>query len=336
VTVTNDTSSILDEIEVEHPAAKMIVELSKSLNKDLGDGITKAIIIAGELLKNGKDLMDQKIHPNIIINGYSKALKKVISIIDSISEKISIDDKDKLKAIAITALNSKSTYGAKELLANIAIDAILKIIEKRGKENYIDLDLIQIMKKEGEQLQDTKTIEGVIIDKEVVHNNMPKIINGAKIALINHSLEITKTEFDTDIKITNPNQIIAFKHEEESMIKNMIDKIVETGANVIFCQKGIDDLAQDLLANKGIMAIRRVKRSDLIKLAKATHGNIIVDIKNMKLEDLGTAEIVTEYQIGKDKMIFVEKCKNPNSISVLIRGGTKQIIEDAERSFKMY
>lgn len=334
VTITNDTSSILDEIEVEHPAAKMIVELSKSLNKNLGDGITKALILAGELLKNGKDLIDQKIHPNIIINGYSKALNKAISVIDSLSEQITIDDKDKLKNIAITALNSKSTYGAKELLANIAIDAILKIVEKRDKRNYIDLDLIQVMKKEGEQLQDTKIVDGVIIDKEVVHNNMPKIINGAKIALINHSLEITKTEFDTDIKITNPNQIISFKHEEENMIKSMIEKIAETGANVIFCQKGIDDLAQDLLANKGIMAVRRIKRSDLIKLSKATHGNIIVDIKNMRSEDLGTAEKVTEHQIGKDKMIFVEKCKNPNSISVLIRGGTKHIIEDAERSFK--
>jgi thermosome len=334
VTITNDTYTILDEIEVEHPAAKMIKELAKVMNINSGDGITKAVIFAGELLKNGKDLMDQKIHPNIIINGFSKALIKAESIIDELSKQISIDNRDILKNIAITALNSKSTYGAQELLANIAIDSILKIIEKRGFANYIDLDLVQILKKEGEQLQDTQKIDGIIIDKEVVHNNIPKIINSAKIALLNHSLEITKTEFDTDIKITNPNQIISFKHEEENMIKTMIDKIVETGANVIFCQKGIDDLAQDMLAQKGVMAIRRVKRSDLIKLCKATHANIIVDIKTMKPGDLGNAEKVSENQIGKDKMIFVENCKNPNSISILIRGSTKQIIEEAEKSFK--
>lgn len=334
VTVTNDCFTILDEIEVEHPAAKMVIQVAKTLNKNVGDGVTKAVILAGELLRIGEELLDQKVHPNIIISAFNKALTKSLEILNKESKKIDISDVSKLRKIALTTLNSKSTFGSAEILADISTKAVSKIIEKRGDSNYVDLDLIQIIKKEGDQLNDSSLIEGVIIDKEVVNDTMPKLMHDGKIALIDHSLEITKTEFDTDIKITNPDQILGFKSQEELMIKKMVDKIAQTGANVVFCQKGIDDLAQHFLAANGIMAIRRVKRSDLRKLMKATHGNIITDLKNINSKDLGKANLVQEKQIGKDKMIFIEDCENPQSMSILIRGGTRHIIEDAERSLK--
>ncbi|MHA1339889.1 MAG: thermosome subunit beta [Promethearchaeota archaeon] len=334
VTVSNDCYTILDEIEVDHPAAKMAIELSKTMNKNCGDGVTKSVIFAGELLKAGYELIDQDLHPNTIINGFKKALTEIKNILNSLKIKIDITNKDILKKIALTALNTKNTFGAEELLSEMAVKTIDSIKELRGNNVYADLDLVQIMKKEGEQVKDSLMINGLIIDKEVVNATMPKIIKNAKIALINHSLEITKTEFDTDIRIMDPAQINAFKEQEEKMIKEMVEKIAKTGANVVFCQKGIDDLAQHYLAKHGIMAIRRVKRSDLIKLSKATHGKIIIDIDSITANDLGTAEVVKEEQVGKDKMIFIENCLNPKSISVLIRGGTKNIVDDAENSFK--
>ncbi|MBD3352306.1 MAG: thermosome subunit [Candidatus Lokiarchaeota archaeon] len=334
VTVTNDCYTILDEIEVEHPAAKMVIELSDSLNSNIGDGLTKALIMAGELLKIGVELLEQKIHPNIVTKGFNQALHKGMDIIDDQSQLIDGLDKDQLIDIAITALNSKTTFGAAKILAMIAVDCVLDIAEMRGDKKIIDLDLIQIIKKEGKQSTDTTKVNGVIVDKEIVNSTMPKSIKNAKIALINHSLEVTKTEFDTDIKIVDPSEVSSFKKQEENMLKKMVDTIVSSGANVIFCQKGIDDLAQHFLAKSGIMAIRRVKRSDLVKLSKATHANIIVDVNSINKNDLGAAEEVIERKIGKDKMVFVENCKNPNSISVLIRGGTRHVIEDAERSFK--
>jgi len=334
ITISKDCYTILEELEVEHPAAKMVIELAKTLNKNCGDGVARSIIFLGELLKLGNELIEQGIHPNIVLSGFKKSIVLIKKHIDSIKTKINLSDEEKLKDISSTTLNTKNTFGALNVLNDIAINTIKYIKELRGNKNYIDLDLVQIMKKEGEQVKDSTIIKGVIVDKEVVNESMPKIIKNAKIALINHSLEITKTEFDTDIRITDPSQIIELKKQEEQMIKKMIDKIAKTGANVVFCQKGIDDLAQYYLSNYGIMAIRRVKRSDLIKLSKATGGEIVIDIDSISSQNLGEAEIVREQQIGKDKMIFVENCKNPKSISVLIRGGTKNIIDDIERSLK--
>jgi thermosome len=333
-TVTNDCFTILDGIQVEHPAAKMAIQLSKTMNKNVGDGVAKSIIIAGELLSIGQELLEQKFHPNIVVNGFKKALNQTLKIIIDRSLIFDVNNENKLKLIAQTALNSKNTYGAKEILTNIVTEAAIKIMDKRGTKTIVDTDLIQIIKKEGEQLKSTMIVDGVIVDKEVVGDTMPKNILNAKIALIDHSLEITKTEFDTDIKIIDPLQLKEFKNQEELMIRTMVDQIVKTGATVVFCQKGIDDLAQHFLAQKNIMAIRRVKRSDLTKLMKATHGNIVTDLKSISEKDLGHSEKVEELQIGKDKMIFVTHCKDPKSISILIRGGTKQIIDDGERSIK--
>lgn len=333
VTVTNDSHTILDEIEVEHPAGKMVVQLSKIMNKNVGDGVTKAIILLGELLKFGKELLDQKLHPNVILSGYHKAVLKASEIIKDLATEISLDE-DKLKNIAKTALSTKTTFGAAEKIADIVSQACMHIIEKRGENDYIDLDLIQIMKKEGESLHNSSFINGMIIDKEVVSNSMPKLIKNAKIALLDHSLEVTKTEFDTDIQIVEPSQIQAFKQQEDDILHNLIQKIVDTGANVVFCQKGIDDLAQYYLSLNNVMAIRRIKRSDLRKLMKTTNGKIITDIKTIKSSDLGKAGSVEERQVGKDRMIFVEECENPKSISLLIRGGTRHVVEDVERAVK--
>jgi thermosome len=333
VTVTNDTYTILDEIEVDHPAAKMVVQLSKIMNKSVGDGVTKAIILLGEFLKYGKELLDQKLHPNVILGGYYKASQKASEFLDAIAASTTLE-MDILTAVARTALSTKNTFGALDKMADIASKACTHVIEKRGDSNYVDLDLIQIMKKEGESLHNSAFIKGMIIDKEVVHDSMPKSIKNAKIALIDHSLEITKTEFDADIRIVDPSQIQAFKQQEDAILHDLVQKIVDTGANVVFCQKGIDDLAQYYLSQHNIMAIRRIKRSDLEKLMKTTDAKIITDIKTISPKDLGIAGSVSESRVGKDKMIFVEECKNPKSISILIRGGTRHVIEDIERAMK--
>ncbi|TFG14080.1 MAG: thermosome subunit [Promethearchaeota archaeon] len=333
VTVTNDSYTILDEIEVEHPAGKIVVQLSKIMNKSVGDGVTKAVILLGELLKYGKELLDQKLHPNVILSGYYKAALKAGEVVKELAQEIIIDEAV-LKNVAKTALSTKATFGAVDKIADIVSKACMHIIEKRGENNYVDLDLIQIMKKEGESLHNSTFINGMIIDKEVVSNSMPKLMKNAKIALLDHSLEITKTEFDADIRIVDPSQIQAFKQQEDDILHNLIQKIVDSGANVVFCQKGIDDIAQYYLSLNNIMAIRRIKRSDLRKLMKTTNGKIITDIKTIIPSDLGKAGSVEERQVGKDKMIFVEECENPKSISILIRGGTRHVVEDVERAIK--
>ncbi len=333
VSVTKDAFTILDEIEVEHPAGKIVVQLSKIMNKNVGDGVTKAIILLGELLKYGKELLDQKLHPNIILNGYHKAVTMIDKFVNEIAITIPIDENN-LENVAKTALSTKETYGAIEKISKIAAQSCLQVLEKRGDKNYVDLDLIQIMKKEGESLQNSAFINGMIIDKEVVSETMPKAIKDAKIALIDQSLEITKTEFDADIRIVDPSQIQAFKQQENDILHNLVQHIVDTGANVVFCQKGIDDLAQYYLSLHNIMAIRRIKRSDLRKLMKTTGGKIITDVKAITSSDLGKAGSVEERSVGKDKMIFVEDCENPKSSSILIRGGTRHVVEDVERAIK--
>ena len=332
ITITNDGATILDEIEVEHPAAKMMVEVAKTQDDMVGDGTTTAVVLAGELLKRAEELLDQNIHPTVIVSGYRKAVQKAIEILNKIGVEINLEDRETLKKIALTSMSSKAIGAAKEHLAEIAIDAVKQIVEERGGKRVADIDNIQIIKKEGKSIFDTQLVNGIIIDKEVVHPGMPKRISEAKIALLNCPLEVEKTEFNAEIRIRDPSQMKAFLDQETRMLKEMVDKIKAVGANVVFCQKGIDDMAQHFLAKEGILAARRVKQSDMEKLARATGGRIVTDLDDLKSEDLGTAGLVEERKVGDDKMIFVEKCKNPRSVAILIRAGLERMVDEAERA----
>ena len=332
ITITNDGATILDEIEVEHPAAKMMVEVAKTQDDMVGDGTTTAVVLAGELLKRAEELLDQNIHPTVIVSGYRKAVQKAIEILNKIGVEIDLEDRETLKKIALTSMSSKAIGAAKEHLAEIAIDAVKQIVEERGGKKVADIDNIQIIKKEGKSIFDTQLVNGIIIDKEVVHPGMPKRISEAKIALLNCPLEVEKTEFNAEIRIRDPAQMKAFLDQETRMLKEMVDKIKAVGANVVFCQKGIDDMAQHFLAKEGILAARRVKQSDMEKLARATGGRIVTDLDDLKSEDLGTAGLVEERKVGDDKMIFVEKCKNPRSVAILIRAGLERMVDEAERA----
>ena len=332
ITITNDGATILDEIEVEHPAAKMMVEVAKTQDDMVGDGTTTAVVLAGELLKRAEELLDQNIHPTVIVSGYRKAVQKAIEILNKIGVEIDLEDRETLKKIALTSMSSKAVGAAKEHLAEIAIDAVKQIVEERGGKRVADIDNIQIIKKEGKSIFDTQLVNGIIIDKEVVHPGMPKRISEAKIALLNCPLEVEKTEFNAEIRIRDPAQMKAFLDQETRMLKEMVDKIKAVGANVVFCQKGIDDMAQHFLAKEGILAARRVKQSDMEKLARATGGRIVTDLDDLKSEDLGTAGLVEERKVGDDKMIFVEKCKNPRSVAILIRAGLERMVDEAERA----
>jgi len=333
IVVTNDGRTILDEMEVQHPAAKMMVQVAKAQDKEVGDGTTTAVIIAGELLKRAEELLEKKIHPTVVIHGYKLAAEKSLEILKNIAIKIDPKDRAILEEIAKTSMTSKIVGAERDKLAKIAVDAALQILEEKDGKFRVNIDLVQVVKKAGESIEDSKFIRGVIIDKEVVHSDMPKSVKNAKIALINAALEIEKTEFNAEIRITSPDQIMAFRQQEENMLKDMVEKIASTGANVLFCQKGIDDRAQHFLAKKGILAVRRVKKSDMEKLAKATGGRILNNIDELTSEDLGEAELVEERKIGNDKMVFVEGCKNPKAVSVLLRGGTERIVDEAERAF---
>lgn len=333
VVITNDGKTILDEIEVQHPAAKMMVQISKAQDNIAGDGTTTAVILAGELLKRAEELIDKKIHPTIVINGFKNAYAKALEILNEIGMPISPDDKKKLHYIAMTSMTSKIISSEREKLAKMAVDAVLQITEMRDGKHIADIDKIQVVKKAGGAISDSQYIEGIIIDKEVVHSDMPKMINNAKIALLDTPLEIEKTEFDAEIRITDPTKIFAFKEKEEQMLKEMIDKIVNVGANVVFCQKGIDDRAQHFLAKQGILAVRRVKKSDMEKLSKATGGRIITNLESLTNTDLGHAKTIEERKIANDKMVFVMGCKDPKAVSVLLRGGTERIVDEAERAF---
>ncbi len=334
VTITNDGATILDTIDVEHPAAKMIVEVAKTQDKKVGDGTTTSVIIAGELLSLAGELMEQSVHPTIIFRGYRKGLLKATEILKELAKKIDVNDTETLKKVAETSMNSKLIMGVKSHFADIAVKAISQIKEKRGETYAIDLDHVQIIKKEGKSLLDTDIVEGVIVDKEIVHSMMPKVIKNAKIALISSSLEIEKTEFDAEIKIQTPDQINKFLDEEENMLTRRVLQIKEIGANVVFCQKGVDDKAQTVLAKEGIMTIRRVKRSDMEKLAIATHAKIINNIFDCESADLGSAGKVEEKKIGEDNMIFVSQCAEPKAVSILIRAGIEHVVDEAERMIK--
>ncbi len=332
VTVTNDGATILDEIDVQHPAAKMIVEVAKTQDDEVGDGTTTAVVIASELLRRAEELINDKIHPTTIVSGYKKAGERAIEILNSIAIPVSLEDKDTLKKVAITSMNSKSVGGSKEHFADISLTAIKQIVEKSGDLSIADLDNIQIIKKEGKSLFDTQLVKGMIIDKEVVHPGMPKRVENAKIALLDCALEIEKTEVSAEIRITDPTQLKAFMDEETQMMKTMVEKIKSSGANVVLGQKGIDDTVQHFLAKEGIMTARRIKKSDMEKLARSTGGRIITTVDDLTTNDLGKAGLVEERKIGEDKMIFIEKCKDPKSVAILIRAGLERLIDEAERA----
>jgi thermosome len=332
ITITNDGAAILDEIEVEHPAAKMMVEIAKTQDDMVGDGTTTAVVLASELLKRAEELLDQNIHPTIIVSGYRKAAQKAMEVVNKIAIPVDIDDRETLRKVALTSMASKAVGPAKEHLAEIAIDAVKQIVEQRGDKRIADIDNIQIIKKTGKSLFETQLVKGVIIDKEVVHAGMPKKVENAKIALLDCPLEIEKTEFSAEIRIKDPTQMKAFLDQETKMLKEMVEKIKASGANVVFCQKGIDDMAQHFLAKEGILAARRVKQSDMEKLARATGGRIITDLDDLTPQDLGQAGFVEERKIGEDKMIFVEGCKDPRSVAILIRAGLERMVDEAERA----
>jgi len=332
ITITNDGAAILDEIEVEHPAAKMMVEIAKTQDTMVGDGTTTAVVLAGELLRRAEELLDQNIHPIILITGYRKAAQRAMETITSNSIPVQPDDKATLRKVAITTMGSKAVGSAKEHFAEIAIDAVRQITEQRGDKTIADIDNIQLIKKTGKSLFESQLVKGVIIDKEVVHPGMPKIVEKAKIALIDGALEIKKTEISAEIRIRDPLQMKAFLDQENKMLQDMTEKIKKSGANTVFCQKGIDDMAQHFLAKEGILTARRVKESDMEKLARATGGRIVTDLSDLSAKDLGEAGVVEERKVGDDKMIFVEKCKDPRSVAILLRAGLERMVDEAERA----
>ena len=332
VTITSDGRTILDEMDVEHPAAKMMIEVAKTQDDEVGDGTTTSVIVAGELLGKAEDLINKNVHPTVIIDGYRKAADKALQMLETIAITVEPKDKGYLKKVAMTSMASKLVAENREQLAEIVVEAVLDVAEKVGDEIRVDLDDIMVEKKPGESVTDTKLIKGIILDKEVVHPGMPKRVENAKIALLDTALEVEKTEFDAKINIETPEQMESFLKEEENMLREMVDKIAKSGANVLVCQKGIDDMVQHFLARKGVLAVRRAKKSDMEKLAKATGGKVVTNLNDMTKKDLGKAALVEERKIGDDKMTFVEGCKNPLSVAILIRGGTERIVDEAERS----
>ncbi len=332
VVVTNDGATILKKIDVEHPAAKMIVEVAKAQDETVGDGTTTAVILAGELLKKAEELMEQKIHPSTIISGYRKALDVAYRALQNITLTVDLKDKNTIKNVVKTALSSKSLGYALDHIADLAIESVLSVVKERDGKLVADKDDIQIVKKVGKSLMESELVRGIVIDKEVVHPAMPKRVENAKIALLDTPLEIEKTEFSAEIRIRDPSKIKAFLDEETNILKEMVDKIVSVGANVVVCQKGIDDAAQFFLAKAGILAVRRVKRSDMEKLAKATGGRIVTNIESLTEKDLGRAGLVEERKIGEDRLVFVEKCENPGAVSILIRAGLERQMDEAERA----
>ena len=333
VVITNDGATILKEIDVQHPAAKMMVEVAKTQDSEVGDGTTTSVILAGELLKRAEKLLQQKIHPTVITEGFRKAADKAVEILDSISIKSGIEDYDGLKNSGMTCMSSKIVSESKEMLAELCIEAIKAVAEKDENGKWkADIEKVQIQKKEGESIDDTRLIKGIILDKEVVSPSMPKSVKDAKILLLQSAVEIEKTEFDSKLQITSPDQIQQFLDEEEKMLRTMAEKIKNSGANVLICQKGIDDMAQHFLSKAGILAIRRVKKSDIEKLAKATGGAIFTNLNDVTPDKLGYAGLVEERKIMNDSWTFIEECKDPKSVVILIRGGTELIIDEVERA----
>jgi thermosome len=332
VIITSDGRTILDKMDIDHPAAKMMVEVAKTQDAEVGDGTTTAVILAGELLGKAETLIDKGIHPTVIVDGYNKAANKALEILEDTSIPVKPTGKEFLKKVAATSMASKLVSEKKKQLAQIAVEAVLHVARKVEQDYMVDLDDITVEKKPGQSLAETRLIEGLVLDKEVVHSGMPKRIEKAKIALLESALEVKKTEFDTKINIERPEQIESFMREEENMLKEMVEKIVASSATVVVCQKGIDDMVQYFLSRKGILAVQRAKESDMKQLEKATGGKGVTNMGELTKSDLGYAELVEERKIGDDKMIFIEGCKNPLSVAILIRGADKRFLDEAERS----
>ena len=333
ITITNDGATILDEMDVQHPIGKLLVEIAKTQDDEAGDGTTTAVILAGALLEEAEKLLEKNIHPTVIISGYKKALEAVIDHLRKIAIPIRRDDFETLKKVAATAMHGKVSETVKDYFAELAVKAMLQVAEEREPGKWVaDLDNVQIIKKHGGSLFDTQLVYGIVVDKEVVHAAMPRRVVNAKIALLDCPLEVEKPEIDAEIRIQSPDQVRAFLEEEENILRRYVDKLKEIGANVVFTTKGIDDIAQYWLAKAGIMAVRRVKRSDIEKLVKATGARLVTNIEDIKPEDLGFAGLVEERRVGDEKMVFIEQCKNPKAVSIVIRGGFERLVDEAERN----
>ncbi len=332
IVITNDGVTILEEMQVEHPAAKMVVEVAKTQDEEVGDGTTTAAILAGELLKRAEGLLDQEIHPTVITRGYKLAKEHSLKLVEGVSKKIGEKDDDLLNKIAITAMTGKSAERASEHLAGLAVKAVKMVIDRQDGKIAIDTDNIKVEKKQGGTIEDTELVNGLIIDKEIVHPGMPKIVKSAKIALVDTALEIEKTETDSQIQITSPDQMQKFLEQEEKMLKDMVDKIAASGCTVLFCQKGIDDVAQHYLSKKKIVAARRVKKSDMEKLVRATGARIVTSLDDLGGDDLGFAGLVEEKKVAGEQMLFVKECKEPKAVSLLVRGGTEHVVEEVYRA----
>lgn len=332
VTITNDGATILKEIDVQHPAAKMLVEISKTTDNEVGDGTTSVVVLAGAMLESAESLLDQNVHPTVIVDGYKKAAKKAKELLQEMANRVTPNDTESLTKIAKTAMQTKIVRKESDNLARIVVKAALAVAQQEENGFTLDVDEIKVDKKAGGSIKNSGIVRGVILDKEVVHSGMPKRVEEAKIILLNAAIEITKTETDAKINISDPNQLKAFLKEESNMIKNMTDKIIQSGANVVFCQKGVDDMAQHHLAKSDILVVRRVKESDLSKLSKSTGGRIVSNLQDLTAEDLGNAGLVEERKIEEDKWVFVQKCKDPKSVNILLRGGTQRVVDEVERS----
>ena len=332
VTITNDGATILKEIDAQHPAAKMMVEISKTIDTEVGDGTTSSVIFAGALLEKAEKLLEKDVHSTVIIDGYQAASEKALELLAKLAKAVKPDDRESLIKIAKTSMQSKLVSENSVPLSKLAVDAILKIVEKDGDKYSVDLDNLKVEKKAGGSIDDTALINGIVLDKEIVHSGMPTKIEKAKIALVNAALEVEKTEMSAEIRISDPTQMQQFLEEENKMLKSMVDKIHSIGANVLICQKGIDDISQHYLSKHGIMAVRRVKESDMTKLAKATGGRITTNLDDISTNDLGSAEIVQQKKVEADKWVFIEGCKNPRSVTILIRGGSQRVVDEADRS----
>jgi len=332
VTITNDGATILKEIDTQHPAAKMMVEISKTIDTEVGDGTTSSVVFAGALLEKAEKLLEKDVHSTVIIDGYQAASEKALELLAKLAKTVKPDDRESLIKIAKTSMQSKLVSEDSAPLSKLVVDSILKIAEKDGDKYSIDLDNLKVEKKAGGSIDDTSLINGIVLDKEIVHSGMPTKVEEAKIALVNAALEVEKTEMSAEIRISDPTQMQQFLEEENKMLKSMVDKIHNIGANVLICQKGIDDISQHYLSKHGVLAVRRVKESDMTKLAKATGGRISTNLDDISADDLGSAEIVQQKKVESDKWVFIEGCKNPRSVTVLIRGGSQRVVDEVDRS----
>jgi len=332
IVITNDGATIMKEMDVQNPAAKMLVEVAKTQDSEVGDGTTTAVVLAGELLAGAEALLDKDIHPNVIIDGYRDAAEKAQEILDKIAVNIKPDDQERLRQIAITSLNTKGIFGSQTRFADLAVDAVRQVMEKREGKVTADIDLIKVMKKHGQSLDESELVNGIIIDKEVAQADMPKRVTGGGILLLNAKLESQKTETSAKINIDRPEDMFNFLDEEEKLLEKMAEDVAKTGAKVLFTEKNVDDQILSILAKKGILAVKNVSSGDMEKLAKATGGSVIGTLKDLSKEALGQAKLVEEVKVGEDKLVFVRDCKNPKAVTIMIRGGSEHVVNEAERS----